>query len=318
MRHSLGNSLQPGRIASLALTVMMFTFTLFATSQTPGNPPAPPSSTPNVQVSSGDLLVVDVFNTPELSGKFRVDQTGMINLPQGGALNVTGLSAGQTGEAIERRLRDAQIMLDPHVSVFVQEYATQGVIVLGEVKNPGTYTLLGEHSVYGALAAAGGTTANEGSTITVSHQGSSAEQVLELGSPSFPLAQRSTRVNPGDTVLVSRASTIYVIGDVGHPGGYQLPSGEPLKVLSAVALAQGLNRTAKSSKATIIRDTPDGPRTIPLDIDKIRKNEMPDPVLEASDILVVPRNETKAFLQVAIPAVAVAAVAATVYSVVNR
>jgi polysaccharide export outer membrane protein len=90
-----------------------------------------------LQIAAGDLLDLSVFDTPELSAKLRVDEHGAVTLPLGGSLSVSGLTAGEAGIAIEERfLRDA-ILKSPHVSVTVLEYSTQGVTVLGEVKNPG-------------------------------------------------------------------------------------------------------------------------------------------------------------------------------------
>lgn len=278
-----------------------------------------PSASSSLLISPGDLIMIDVFNTPELSGKFRVDQTGMVNLPQGGIVNLRGLTAFQAGQAIEKRLRDSQVMLDPHVNVFVQEYASQGVIVMGEVRSPGTYTLLGEHSLYGALAAAGGPTINEGSTIVVTHQADPEhKQVIPVDSPDYSEAQRLTRVEPGDTVFVSRASVFYVVGNVGHPGAFTLPLGQPLKVLEAIALADGTQRATADSKASIIRTTPNGPQTIPIDIKKIYKNEAPDQQLQAMDVLVIPRSGAKAILDTALPLAASATINAVLAALIVR
>ena len=304
----------------LALTLCPASPTKAQVAQPTTPPPVQaPSASSSLFISPGDLITIDVFNTPELSGKFRVDQTGTINLPQGGVVNLRGLTAFQAGQAIEQRLRDAQVMLDPHVNVFVQEYASQGVIVMGEVRNPGTYNLLGEHSLYGALAAAGGPTLNEGSTIVVTHQADpDHKQVIPVSSPDYSEAQRLTRVEPGDTVFVSRAGVFYVVGNVGHPGAFSLPIGQPLHVLEAIALADGTQRATADSKASIIRATPTGPTTIPIDIKKIYKNEAPDEALLAADVLVIPRSGAKAILDTALPLATSATINAVLAALIVR
>ena len=270
-------------------------------------------------ISPGDLLTVDVFNTPELSGKFRVQQNGTISLPQGGVVAVGGMSPIATQNAIEARLRDSQIMLDPHVTIFVQEYASEGVIVLGEVKNPGTYTLLGEHSLYGALAAAGGATVNEGLSITITRPGDPLrEEVIPVTSPNYSTIQHTTRVNPGDTVFVSRAKSFFVVGNVVRPGAYPLPSGEPIRVLEAIALASGTERAAAMSKASIIRQTTTGPETIPVNLKKIARNQDPDVFLQASDILVIPGSPVQAILDTAIPLATSATLSAIISASIAR
>ncbi len=273
----------------------------------------------NLMISPGDLINLDVFNTPELSGKFRVDQTGKINLLQGGVVDLSGLSALGAGQAIEQRLRDAQIMIDPHVNVFVQEYASQGVIVVGEVRSPGTYTLLGEHSLYGALAAAGGPTLNEGDSIIITHQANPEhKEVIEVRSPNFSETQRATRVNPGDTVFVSRASVFYIVGNVAKPGPFSLPAGQPINVLEAISLAEGTQRATADNRVSIIRATPNGPQTIPLDIKKIYKNEAPNVQLQAADILVIPRSGVKALLDTTIPLASAATLNAVLDALIVR
>lgn len=280
---------------------------------------APAKSTGGLTVTPGDLLDVEVLNTPELSGKFRVSQTGSISLAQGGAISLNGLSAIEAGSAIEQRLRSAQIMLDPHVTVFVQEYASQGVIVVGEVNRPGTYTLLGEHSLYGALAAAGGPTPNEGRTITITHENEPDKPVvIESRGTRFSDVERSTRVEPGDTVFVSKTGIYYVVGNVERPGGFPLPAGEEVTVLAAIALAQGIQRATAESKVSIIRDTPNGIISIPLDYRKISENKAPNPVLQARDILVIPRSGFKAILDTTIPYASSSLIAAVTSALIVR
>lgn len=316
-RNVLSRSLLAGAIAATSCCSSASLGQQQAT--TPPVSAATPTASSSLFIGPGDLITIDVFNTPELSGKFRVDQTGLINLPQGGIVNLRGLTAFQAGQAIERRLRETQVMLDPHVNVFVQEYASQGVIVMGEVRSPGTYTLLGEHSLYGALAAAGGPTVSEGSTIVVTHQADPEhKEVVRVTSPDYSESQRLTRVDPGDTVFVSRASVFYIVGNVGHPGAFTLPLGQSINVLQAIALADGTQRATDDSKASIIRPTPNGPQTIHIDIKKIYKNEALNQPLQADDILVIPRSGAKAFLDTTIPLVTSSTINAVLAALIVR
>ena len=270
-------------------------------------------------LGAGDLIDVQVFSTPELSGRMRIDQAGVVRLPIGGTLNLVGLEPADASGVFEEHLKDAQIMLDPHVTIFVVEYATQGVTVLGEVHSPGTYTLLGPHSLYDALSSAGGATSTQGASITVTHHNDPEHPVIvPLNSPNYSQLQRSTAVYPGDTIVVSKAFTISVVGDVTRSGTFYLQNGEPLSVLSAVALASGLNRTAKTSKASIIRPTASGAETIPVDLEKIMKNTAPNVMLQASDVLVIPRSRLKVFLETALPGATAAVVSATTSALIVR
>jgi polysaccharide export outer membrane protein len=257
-----------------------------------------------IRIAAGDLIDVQVFNTPELSSKLRVSQDGLITLPDTGDIRVAGLTAREAGAKIEKSLRDSQVMLAPHVTVLVTEYSTQGISVLGEVKKPGTYLLLGRHSLYDALSAAGGVTQQLGSSIQITHQSDPAHpETIPVNSPNYSDLQRLTEVKAGDVVVVARAETIYVVGDVAHPGEYFIQNGQKLSVLNAIALAQGLNPTARASKASIVRKTANGAETIPVNLNRIAKVNGENLVLRPADVLVVPRSGAKAFLSLALPGV---------------
>ena len=252
----------------------------------------------------GDLIDVTVFNTPELSGRLRIDQAGSIVLPVGGQVGVAGRTPKQAAEAIEQQLRDQQIMLQPLVSVLIALYATQALTVLGEVKVPGSYPLFGPHTLYDALAIAGGPTPLEGATITVTHHNDPDHPVVvQINTPNYSEIQHSTPVYPGDTVLVSQADVIYVVGDVAAPGALPMPNGRSLTLLNVLALSRGTTPTAAISKAVIIRQTAAGVQTIPVDIKGAMKNTAPNPILQASDVLVIPDSFIKRFLQFALPSV---------------
>ncbi len=105
-------------------------------------------------------------------------------------------------------------------------------------------------------------------------------------------------VHPGDIVKVTRAGVVYVIGEVRKPGGFALKSNEKISVLQALALSEGLTRTAAKSGARIIRtDQQSGERKeTPIDLGKILAGKAPDPVLEAKDIIFVPNSAAKTTL----------------------
>ena len=247
-----------------------------------------------LRISSGDLLDVAVFDTPELSDKVRVDEHGTIALPVAGDLPVSGLTADEAARAIEKKLLDADILRHPHVSVTVLEYATQGVTVAGEVKNPGVYPLLGAHGVIDLISAAGGTTPNAGKGVTVTHRDDPAHPaVVTLDSKPGGIGAVNAEVRPGDTIMVSHAGIVYVVGDVGKPGGFLIENNDRLTVLQAVALAQGTNRTASLNHARLIRKTGETREELPIPLNKILANNAPDQLLADGDILFVPTSGPK-------------------------
>lgn len=239
-------------------------------------------------LGAGDLLNVEVFDTPELSCKLRVDGDGGIILPIGGRVEVAGLTAEQAQSAIESQLREQDILHNPHVSVRVLEYATQGVSVIGEVKSPGVYPLQGNHDVLDLLSAAGGLTPSASQTVNLIHQSAPAELVtVNLNQSAQSLSQSDTRVLPGDKIVVTRAGVVYVLGDVGKPGGYPVENDGTITTVQALALAQGLNKTAKWT-GFLIHSTPAGRTQSELPLKKILAGDAPDPQLQDGDILYVP------------------------------
>ena len=257
----------------------------------------------NIPIGAGDLLDVEVFNTPELSGKLRVDQLGHITLPLGGEVDVKGLTVKAASDAVRDALTSAHIMLEPDVMVNIVEYATEGVTVLGEVRSPGIYTLLGPHSLYDAIASAGGALPSEGATIAITHANDANHPIIvKVTTPNYSAEQKAIIVEPGDTIVVSKADMVYIVGDVTRSGAFYVQNGQPLTILDLVSLAQGPNRTASMSHTSLIRTAPDGSiLKFRLDLTKVMNSEEKNLVLQGGDVVVVPRSGLKSFAITALP-----------------
>ena len=268
-----------------------------------------------LQISAGDLLDVIVFDTPELSGKLRVDEHGNIALPLAGDLTVSQLTAEQSARAIEAKLSRVEILKDPHVLVTVLEYSTQGVTLLGEVKQPGVYPLLGPHSLLDLISAAGGFTPEAGELVTITHRAEPNNPVaVKIGTKPGSTIRSNVDIRPGDTIMVSHAGIVYVVGDVGKPGGFLLQRNGHLTVLRAMALAQGPNKTAALNSAKLIRQNDDGREELPVPLKKILSNKAPDRTLADGDILFIPSSAAKNAL-VTVESVLPSAASASIYRV---
>jgi polysaccharide export outer membrane protein len=105
-------------------------------------------------------------------------------------------------------------------------------------------------------------------------------------------------VYPGDIVKVSRAGIVYVVGAVQRPGGFAMKTNEKISVLQAIALSEGLTRTAAKGSARIISTNPqNGARSeTPINLGKILSGKSPDPMLRARDIVFIPDSVAKATL----------------------
>jgi polysaccharide export outer membrane protein len=249
-----------------------------------------------LRLSAGDLLDVKVLGTtdPDFSPKLRVDEQGAIALPYAGAVRVAGRTAEDAALLIEATFRDKDILKDPHVSVTVLEYATQGVTVLGEVKNPGVYPLLGTHGLLDLISAAGGVTPTAGKGVTITHREDPTHpEVVNIETKPGSMSAFSVDVRPGDTIVVSHAGIVYVLGEVGKPGGFLIENSDRLTVLQAISLAQGTSRTASADKAKLIRKTANGREEVPVPLKKILADKAPDQMLADGDILFVPSSGPK-------------------------
>ena len=264
-----------------------------------------------LRLDAGDVLEIRVFDTPELSGKFRVDSQGDISLPVGGSVKVKGLMPEQVQSAIEQRFRQRDILRDPHVEVFVLEYATQRVTVMGEVRNPGVYPMAGKRNVLDFVSAAGGPTNSASKTAILTRKNSLTPPIsvdLNGSQPNGPQPQ----IEPGDRIVVTRAGIVYVVGDVGRPGGYLIENKDTITVLRAIALAQGLNKTAKLD-AKLIRNSATGRTETDLPLKKILANQAADPPLQNEDILFVPLNGVKQWADKGITSALQMAVGVVIY-----
>jgi polysaccharide biosynthesis/export protein len=260
----------------------------------PALPPATRDTT-RIRLGAGDLVEVSVYGVPELTTKARVSNTGELYLPLVNYIHVGDLSVEEAQELIGKQLASGGFVKEPHVSVFVNEYASQGVSVVGEVARPGTYPVLGDRKLVDMITAAGGLTERAGRVVSITHRDQpDVIQTLELGRNLTDKPDINVPVVPGDMIDVHRAPIIYVVGDVGRPSGLMVDNGT-LTVLQALALAGGANRTAKLNDARILRksDGPNGLSETPLKLKKMLEAKAPDVTLQANDILFVPLSGAK-------------------------
>lgn len=290
-----------------ASTLVMFCLPLFA--QLPvqdAQPPAQETQAPpkpnlgrqvqassSTKLESGDLLELNVFGVPDLSTKVRISNSGDVYLPLIDYVHLAGLTVDEAQELIEKRLEDGGFVRGPHVSIFVDESASQAISVLGEVAHPGEYPSVGEPRLYDLISAAGGLTEKAGRSATIIHR-SNPDQKIEIRLPSS-LAEDTTpnvAIQPGDTIIISRAGIVYVVGDVTRPSGFIIQD-NTLTVLKALALAGGGTRTASLNGSKILRETANGTQEIPVHLKSILHAKSPDVALVKGDILFVPGSAAK-------------------------
>lgn len=270
-----------------------------------------PSNTPTssegqeYRIGKDDLLEVAVFEAPELGGVSRVTATGTITLPLVGPLDVGGHTIREVQRAIEESLKKKYVN-DPHATVFLREYASQPVSVIGAVKVPGIYQIKGEKDLLGMLAMAQGLDTDVGNTIQIIRGKSSSENGDESSKTAGTISiniqdlmengktELNIPVHAGDTINVLKAGSIFVVGEVIHPNEFVLRNGKPITVSQAIALANGLTKDAKQKECKVIRSHKDGSKEeIKADAAKILRGEAMDITMLPNDILFVPASKVK-------------------------
>ena len=242
----------------------------------------------SLRLGPGDLLEVGVYNVPELATKARVGNSGDVYLPLIDYVHVGDLTVEEAQTLIEKRLDDGGFVRNPHVTIFLDESASQGVTILGEVARPGIYPSLGDRRLYDMISAAGGFTPSAGRKVSIIRQHSQTPPItVNLPRNLADDLQDNLEILPGDTITVPKAPIIYVVGDVARPAGLLVDNGN-LTVLQALALAGGANRTAKMSGVAIIRKGPTGMTETRVPLKKMLEAKAPDVDLRADDILFVP------------------------------
>jgi len=260
------------------------------------------------RIGPGDVLDIRVFNRPQLSrDAVRVDSNGMIQMP----LIETDIRAACRSEnelAAEIATLYKKYQRNPYVNVFIKEYSSTPVAVMGAVEKPGRFQLTRRVRLLELLAFAGGPTEKAGGKIQIAHTGSislcETQDAVSKNIFDFYVLRDAMQgskdanpfINPGDIVSIPEADQAYVIGNVFKPQAILLK--DPVTVSQAVAMAGGTLRASKMSRVSIVRSArgSSAKEIIPVDLSAISKLRAPDILLQPNDIVAVPTDEGKIFL----------------------
>lgn len=288
---------------------LFLSLTVSALAQTP----APES----ILIGPGDMLHIQVFDTPELEQHARVTDDGNVPLVFLGNVHVAGLTPQAAAHTIETDLQDKQYMKHPQVSVSIEQYATQGVLVIGQVAHPGSYQIDTSRPVLDVLSLAGGLTDVANRRITIERHGTGERVQYFVSNNPEEAFDHSVLIHPGDKLMVPKAPVAYMLGDVNKPGGYAFTNNNSqLTALQMLAMAGGTPPTARPAVARLIRRNGDGYTEKQIQLSDIQKGKLPDFVLQPDDIIYVPYSYTKN-IAVNIAQIASAAGSATVYGIVR-
>jgi polysaccharide biosynthesis/export protein len=219
----------------------------------------------NYVLGAQDVLNITVLGEEDLSRKYTIEQDGTFTFPLIGRITARGLTLRALEQELKTRLVSGGFLRNPEISVAVDAYQSQRIMVWGQVNNPGEYQLSGDTTLLSALAKAGSVTPNAGREAVIVRAGKAA---AGNGNPPEPeiikidlheLQEGNLALNiplrDGDTINVPKAQSVFVSGQVKNPSGYAVEEG--MTVLQVVALAGGLTDRGSDRRINIIR-TVDG------------------------------------------------------------
>lgn len=239
-----------------------------------------------------DLLEIKVFELPEFDQTVRVSENGTITLPLIGNVQVGGL----TKEKIEKKLAELldKYVKNAQVSVFIKEYQSSRVAIIGAVEKPGMYELVGRQTLLQMISQAGGfkeNAANEIYVLREGQDGNTASIAIDLEDLLLNGNQKlNIPIQPNDVinVPVDRLITIYVFGEVRNPGAIQVKMSQKVTLLQAIAQAGGLSENASKRGITVKRKDKSGKEiNIQVNLNDIIKGKKKDIPLKEGDVVIV-------------------------------
>lgn len=237
------------------------------------------------RVGEGDVLKITVYDNPDLETVARINSDGTIHFPLIGQVKIDGMTVSQVTGKITHLLAQGYIV-DPQVSVFVQEFRSRKVVIMGQVKTPGLYELSGPTNLLELISKAGGLTADAGNKVTIKRKTSNPkdpEQILTVDLKDLMengVTSQDLGIQDGDNVFVSKAGSFYVTGQVAKPDAYKLDAGTT--VIKAITMAGGFTELAAPGSVKIIRTVNGKEKTL----NDVSMHERVRP----EDVIVVPES----------------------------
>ena len=251
------------------------------------------------RIGAGDVLKITVWGHEDLTRTSVVAADGRMPFPLIGDVPVASLNPTQ----LEVRLREllGVYVVDPQVTVVVQEYRSQKVFVLGEAEKPGTYALTGQATLLDILSQAGGPSKTAGRQVIIVRFPRSEEPVAPGAAGSRMLrsnlkalldgdARENVALESGDTIYIPKMTSFFVLGEVKRPGAFTLE--KDTTVLEAITLAGGFTERSAPSVARVLRKRPDGSQeSVSLDLSGADPRAR-DFLLSEADTVLVPAGNS--------------------------
>jgi len=252
--------------------------------------------TAEYKIGAQDLLDISVFGLKELNGTVRVSEEGKISLPLLGEIHVEGLTKAELEKRLSQLLEEKYLQ-NPQVTIFIKEYQSKRVFMLGAVKESGPYDLLGRQTLLQLISRAGGLTADAGDEIMVIRQlRDGTNRSFRIPIENLILKGDTTLnifLEPNDIVNIpaDKAVFVYVFGQVNKPGALEVKKSNIPTLLRAIAQAGGFSDRASKSGVIIKRVGQEGKGVqIKVNVKDIIKGKREDVQLKENDVVYVPET----------------------------
>jgi len=266
----------------LLVVLLTFSFSLLASVWTPAG------AQTDYRIGAQDVLNITVFGESELSGKYTVEQDGTFTFPLVGRVKAGGVTLREFEQVLKQQLTDG-FLKNPQVSIGIETYRSQRILVMGEVRSPGEYLLTSDMTLLAALLRAGGPTpaASHDAVIVRSRrvvgngEGGGEAEIIKIDLSELQAGNTALNITlqDGDTVNVPKAQSVFVSGQVKAPGAYAVEPGTT--VLQVLSLAGGLTDRGADSRVRIQRMVKGKLKEL--------KAKLTDPV-EPGDTIIVPQK----------------------------
>lgn len=246
---------------------------------------------PVYALGAGDVLSLQVWGRPELSGRHTVGPDGVISVPMAGPVKVAQLSreaaAGRVRQGLERYYEA------PSVLFAIEQYTANRVTVLGRVQNPGQLSFDHPPTLLEVLAKAGSLPViDKQATLTRCAIFRGRDKVIWVDLKRLlngGVTALNLRMRPGDLVYIpdSADTMVYVLGAVHRPGAYRLTP--DMSVMDALATAGGPNEDGAPSEIGIYRPARQAVERIALQ-NLMDARKRVNFALEEGDVIFVPKS----------------------------
>ena len=264
------------------------------------------------RMGTGDLVEVSLFDVENYNYKLRINSRGEVTLPLVGKVVAADLTPFELEQNLKTRFENGFIN-NAQVSVFVKEYRSQPVFILGAVRQPGQYQMIHQLNLVDVIAMAGGLIMEKASDYVLVQQrnlrptnnanGAGKREVLNIDLVAL-LEDGNMDLNipiqGGDVIHIPerKLAFFYVVGEVMSPGAFEIPPQNEVLVSQAIALAGGPLRTAKTKKGMLVRyQSPDSRQELAINFENIISGKAPDTVILPNDIIFMPGSNAKKLMQ---------------------